>query len=65
MLPIHLGKRGGRARRARGQAMAEYASLVFALLVGTVSLMAFAPDMLAAFTIYIRGFYLVLGLPMG
>lgn len=55
----------GLSRRARGQAMSEYAVLTAALLVSGVGIMAFAPDMMAAFTIYIRGFYLILGLPIG
>lgn len=54
-----------RARRTRGQAMVEYVSLTTALLLGTVSLMTFAPDSVRALSIYLRGFYLVLGLPLG
>jgi hypothetical protein len=67
MLPfVRRGvKAAGLARRARGQAMTEYVALTAALLVTGVGIMAFAPDMMAAFTIYIRGFYLILGLPIG
>ncbi|XXF80590.1 hypothetical protein P2318_12820 [Myxococcaceae bacterium GXIMD 01537] len=54
-----------RPRRTAGQAMVEYVSLTAALLIGTVSLVTFAPDSVAALTIYIRGFYLVLAMPLG
>ncbi|MGI5862753.1 MAG: hypothetical protein ACOX6T_11945 [Myxococcales bacterium] len=53
------------SRGEGGQATVETAVLVSALLVGTGSIMFFLPDMLAAFTIYIQGFYLVLGYPLG
>lgn len=58
-----------RRPRSRGQAMTEYSIILMGLLmilaVGTVGISAFAPDMFSAFTIYMRGFYLVLGYPMG
>lgn len=54
-----------RPRRALGQAMVEFVTLTTALLVGGVGLMTFAPDSVRALTIYLRGFYLVLGLPLG
>lgn len=62
--------RGYHWRRApRGQAMTEYSvilmSLLLILAVGTLGITTFAPDMFAAFTIYMRGFYLILGFPMG
>jgi hypothetical protein len=59
-----------RARRGQaGQAMSE-SSLVLAALLGAlgatgVTLLRFYPDSLAAFTVYIRGFYIVLGYPLG
>ncbi|HCF59133.1 MAG TPA: hypothetical protein DFS52_14215 [Myxococcales bacterium] len=53
------------SRGESGQATVETAVLVSALLVGAGSIMFFLPDMLAAFTIYIQGFYLVLGYPIG
>jgi hypothetical protein len=59
-LPFRRG-----ARRTRGQQMAEFSLLSAALLVGGMSIMHFAPDMLGAFTIYIRGFYVILGFPLG
>ncbi|MET0402719.1 MAG: hypothetical protein ABW123_09960 [Cystobacter sp.] len=52
-------------RRARGQQLTEFSLLSAALLVGGLSLMHFAPDMLGALTIYIRGFYVILGYPLG
>lgn len=53
----------------RGQAMAE-SSLIMAALVGAigvtgVTLLRFYPDSLAAFSIYVRGFYIILGYPLG
>jgi hypothetical protein len=54
-----------RAGRTRGQQMAEFSILSVALLVGALSIMHFAPDMLGAFTIYVRGFYVILGFPLG
>ena len=48
-----------------GQAAVESAVLYSALLVGASSLMFFLPDMLAAITIYLNGFYLILGYPIG
>ncbi|WP_224245585.1 hypothetical protein [Hyalangium gracile] len=51
--------------RSRGQAMAEFSIILMSLLVGGVALSTFAPDMLAAYTIYVRGFYVVLGYPIG
>ena len=54
-----------RLQNRRGQAMTEFAALTVALLLGTASIVTFAPDSLAAITIYINGFYLVLGLPLG
>lgn len=54
-----------RAARTRGQQMTEFALLSSVLLMGTLSIMHFAPDMLGAFTIYVRGFYIILGMPLG
>jgi hypothetical protein len=45
--------------------MTEYVFLSAALLVGGVALSTFAPDALMTFTIYLRGVYLILGLPVG
>ncbi|HZI14009.1 MAG TPA: hypothetical protein VE153_26825 [Myxococcus sp.] len=59
------GYRWLRRPRSRGQAMAEFTILLMALLIGVFGITTFAPDMFSAFTIYIRGFYLVLGYPMG
>lgn len=58
-----------RASGQRGQAMAE-SSLIMAALVGAigvtgVTLLRFYPDSLAAFSIYVRGFYIILGYPLG
>ncbi len=53
------------ARRSRGQQLTEFTLLSAALLVGTLSIIHFAPDMLGAFTIYLRGFYVILGYPLG
>jgi hypothetical protein len=39
--------------------------LTSALLLGVGGVTTFAPDMLAAFTIYMRGFWIILGLPFG
>jgi len=48
-----------------GQEMTEYAITTFALLIGsTVSLLVFLPNTIAAYKIYILGFYMVLGLPI-
>ncbi|QDE66239.1 MULTISPECIES: hypothetical protein [Myxococcus] len=54
-----------RRPRTRGQALAEFSLLLMALLVIGGGIASFAPDMFAAFTIYVRGFYLVLGYPLG
>ncbi len=54
-----------RRPRSRGQALAEFSLLLMALLLGVAGIATFAPDMFAGFTIYIRGFYLVLGYPLG
>ncbi len=62
---MHRGSLSAQARRTRGQAMVEYVTLTSALLLGGVGLMAFAPDSVQALTIYIQGFYLILGLPLG
>jgi hypothetical protein len=53
------------ARQTRGQQLTEFSLLSMALLVGLLSIMHFTPDMLGAFTIYIRGFYVILGYPLG
>jgi hypothetical protein len=45
--------------------LAEFSLLSAVLLIGVLSLMHFAPDMLGAITIYLRGFYVVLGYPLG
>jgi hypothetical protein len=66
MVPfLHRAITSARQRPARGQAMTEYVTLMAALLLTGIGLTSFAPDMMAAFTIYIRGFYLVLGMPIG
>jgi hypothetical protein len=53
----------------RGQAMTESALVLAALLgalgVTGVTLVRFYPDSLAAFTIYLRGFYIILSYPLG
>ncbi|WP_226994026.1 hypothetical protein [Myxococcus hansupus] len=54
-----------RRPRTRGQAMAEFSMLLFALIIFMGGIATFAPDMFAGFTIYVRGFYLVLGYPLG
>ncbi|RKH66242.1 hypothetical protein [Corallococcus aberystwythensis] len=54
-----------RRPRSRGQAMAEFTILLMALMSGVLAITQFAPDMFAALTIYIRGFYCVLGYPFG
>jgi len=54
-----------RPGRVRGQAMMEFVTLTTALLLGVGSILVFAPDMLAAFTLYVRGFYVILGYPLG
>jgi len=47
-----------------GQAMTEYAITSFALIAGAgVSLLVFLPNTIAAYKIYINGFYIILGLP--
>jgi hypothetical protein len=56
-------------KRAAGQALAESSLILFSLAVGAAgslyALERFQPDAMAAFTIYIRGFYLILSLPVG
>jgi hypothetical protein len=54
-----------RRPRSRGQALTEFSILIMSLLIGGVALSTFAPDMLSAFTVYVRGFYVVLGYPIG
>jgi hypothetical protein len=66
MIPsMKRNARSGLSRRTGGQAMVEYVTLTAGLLLGAFSLMTFAPDSVRALTIYIQGFYLVLGLPLG
>jgi hypothetical protein len=53
-------------RGESGQSMTETAVIAAALLGGgSLLLMQFAPDALQAFTIYLHGFYVVLGYPIG
>jgi hypothetical protein len=54
-----------RRPRSRGQAAAEFTLLLMAFMFGTLAITTFAPDMFAALTIYIRGYYCVLGYPFG
>ncbi|MFY1828927.1 hypothetical protein ACN47A_23610 [Myxococcus fulvus] len=54
-----------RRPRSRGQALTEMSLLLAALFLMTLGLHSFAPDMFAAYTIYVRGFYVVLGYPLG
>ncbi len=53
----------------RGQAMTESTLILAAMLGGIgltgVTLLRFYPDSLAAFSVYVRGFYIVLGYPIG
>lgn len=62
---MSLAYRWLRRPRSRGQAAAEFSLLLLGLLVGGSTLLAFAPDLLAIFTVYVAGFYLVLGYPLG
>ena len=65
MLPV-IPRAARRVSRNRGQATTEYVALSFGMLViAGGGLMTFAPDSVAALTIYLRGFWLVLGLPLG
>lgn len=54
-----------RLQNPRGQAMTEFITLTFFMLGMGTTLVMFAPDALGAITIYVNGFYLVLGLPLG
>lgn len=54
-----------RRSRSRGQAATEFTLVLMSLLLIGLGIDTFAPDMLAAFTIYVRGFYVVLGYPLG
>ncbi|WP_338871017.1 hypothetical protein [Myxococcus stipitatus] len=54
-----------RRPRTRGQALTELSLLMAALILATMGIATFAPDMFAAYTIYVRGFYVVLGYPLG
>ncbi|CAM4188120.1 hypothetical protein [Corallococcus exiguus] len=62
---LSRGYRWMRRPRSRGQAMAEFTVLLMVFILTGVSITTFAPDMFAALTIYIRGFYCVLGYPFG
>ncbi|MFP2902867.1 hypothetical protein [Corallococcus sp. 4LFB] len=62
---LSRGYRWLRRPRSRGQAMAEFTILLMALMFGLGAITTFAPEMFAALTIYIRGFYCVLGYPFG
>ncbi len=62
---LSRGYRWLRRPRSRGQALTEFSVLLIALIFIGGGILSFAPDMFSAFTIYIRGFYLVLGYPMG
>jgi hypothetical protein len=54
-----------RRSRSRGQAAAEFSLLLMVLMLGVLGITTFAPDMFAAFTMYVCGFYIVLGYPLG
>ncbi|MCE9673054.1 hypothetical protein LY474_35135 [Myxococcus stipitatus] len=54
-----------RRPRSRGQALAEFSLLLMALVMMGMGITTFAPDTLAAFTMYVNGFYIVLGYPLG
>ncbi|WP_253999743.1 hypothetical protein [Myxococcus qinghaiensis] len=62
---MSLAYRWLRRPRSRGQAAAEFSLLLLGLLVSGSAFLAFAPDLLAIFTVYVAGFYLVLGYPLG
>ncbi len=53
------------ARPRRGQQLTEFTILSMALLMIGGGIMHFAPDMLGVITIYLRGFYVILGFPLG
>lgn len=48
-----------------GQASTEYALIVSLLLVGSVTLQRWLPDMMNALGIYLYGIYYVVGMPLG
>jgi hypothetical protein len=53
-----------RPRREEGQATAEYSLILFFLLLGgSAGLLIFLPLALKGYSTYLKGFYLVLGLP--
>ncbi len=52
-------------RGERGQQLTEFTLLSAALLLAGGGIMFFAPDMLGVITIYLRGFYVILGFPLG
>ncbi|MCP3102131.1 hypothetical protein LZ198_25000 [Myxococcus sp. K15C18031901] len=54
-----------RRPRSRGQAMAEFSLLLMSMMLLGFGVSSFAPDMLAVFTMYVGGFYIVLGYPLG
>ncbi|TQF15318.1 hypothetical protein FJV41_14215 [Myxococcus llanfairpwllgwyngyllgogerychwyrndrobwllllantysiliogogogochensis] len=54
-----------RRPRSRGQALTEISLLMMALFVGGLGITTFAPDIFSAFTMYVCGFYVVLGYPLG
>ncbi|MFP2910519.1 hypothetical protein ACLESD_36870 [Pyxidicoccus sp. 3LFB2] len=51
--------------RSRGQAATEFTLLLMSLLLIGFGISTFAPDMFSAFTMYVCGFYIVLGYPLG
>jgi hypothetical protein len=64
-LRAFLGTLAWRMRDQAGQATTEYALVSFAIIVGgSFSLFYFIPTAINAYRGYIRGFYLVLGLPI-
>mgnify|MGYP000888390054 FL=1 len=47
-----------------GQAISEYSIITASLLVGgTAAVVTFLPEAIKAYDAYVRGYYLVLGLP--
>ncbi len=58
-------RRESRSKHRRGQAMVEYASLVFALAVfGGLPLVTVLPILMNALDRYLRGFYFMLNLAL-
>jgi hypothetical protein len=53
------------AARSAGQSATEYALITSLLLVGSLTLQRWLPDMMNALSVYLYGIYYIVGTPLG